>query len=441
MNTRPEPLASAGTSLWADVHRDHWRLWLASMLGWVLDSYEFFALALVVIPALLTLLAPAQRHAIGTYAGLAVAGTMLGWGIGGWAGGLVADYLGRKRTMMYSILLYAGATFLTGFSTSWQTLTLFRFLTGLGIGAEWCTGVNLVSEMWPNRARSTGVALLGAGAGVGSLLASGVAAVVLRFPDGWRWMFYLGVLPALLVFWLRRGVPESTRWEQARSRHQAQAESNATAPTERFTLAYVLAHPNVRRYTWLAVLVTTATTVGIWDVDVWIPAATDAYAAAARLAHAAVYGAYVLFVNNLGAILGEVAAGPLSDRWGRRPTNLLALTLALLSVPAFFYLAPRGGITGLLIVSGLVGIVTGAPISWLGIYLPELFPTWARGTGTAFAFNFGRFLTAAAILTSGILVTHLGGVAPAATIVGLIYLLGILAMLGLPETRGRDLPD
>src|SRR5580765_569124 len=175
MTTDASVAASPQATSWTSgLTAQHWRVLWGSYLGWIFDGYEAFALIVALPPALHTLLAPDQAPFAAIYAGLAIGITLLGWGIGGLAGGILADYFGRKRMMMLSIILYAGLTGLTAFSTTLAMLIAMRFLTGLAIGAEWSTGIALVAESWPDNARPKGLGLLQSGFGAGSFLAAAV---------------------------------------------------------------------------------------------------------------------------------------------------------------------------------------------------------------------------------------------------------------------------
>src|SRR6516225_5251566 len=202
-------VASVSSPWYRSLNREQWRVLFASNLGWLFDGFEIYALFLTVGFALHQLLDAAQYAAIPRYAGYVLATTVFGWATGGVIGGIVADYIGRKRTMMLAILAYSLTTALSAFAWDWQSFAVLRFLVGVGIGSEWVTGASLVSELWPDHARGKGGGLLQSGAGIGSFLASGVWLLIGGLgPNAWRFMYLVGVLPALLVLWLRRGMPE-----------------------------------------------------------------------------------------------------------------------------------------------------------------------------------------------------------------------------------------
>src|SRR5256885_5729050 len=155
------------------LNRDQWKVLVASNLGWLFDGFEIYALFLTVGFALHQLLDAAQYAAIPRYAGYILATTVFGWATGGVIGGIISDYIGRKRTMILAILAYSLTTGLSAFAWDWMSFAVLRFLVGVAIGSEWATGASIVSELWPDHARGQGGGLLRCGAGIGGLLASG----------------------------------------------------------------------------------------------------------------------------------------------------------------------------------------------------------------------------------------------------------------------------
>jgi len=166
--------AIASVPWYRSLNREQWRVLFASNLGWLFDGFEIYALFLTVGFALHQLLETAQLAALPRYAGIVLATTVFGWATGGVIGGIIADYIGRKKTMMLAVLAYSLTTGLSAIAWNWQSFAILRFLVGVGIGSEWVTGASLVSELWPDHARGKGGGLLQSGAGIGSFLASGV---------------------------------------------------------------------------------------------------------------------------------------------------------------------------------------------------------------------------------------------------------------------------
>src|SRR4051812_30107331 len=255
---------TAGSQPWyRSLNRSQWNTLLAANLGWLFDGYETYALVISVGVALRQLLDPSQFPQIPFYAGTVIAITLLGWGIGGLIGGVIADYLGRKRTMLLAILAYSIMTGLSAFAWDWWSFAILRFLVGVCIGSEWVTGTSIVAELWPDKNRGKGVGLMQCGFGIGFFLAS-VAWLLINpvGPNAWRVMFLLGVVPALLTLWIRRSIPESARWEhvnEQRSAASARVRSGAVLSADeqalaRFTVADLFAEPEIRRRVILAFL-------------------------------------------------------------------------------------------------------------------------------------------------------------------------------------------
>ena len=272
---------SAAPARWySTLTREQWRVLIASNLAWLFDGFEIYALFLTVGFALHQLLEASQLSATPEYAGYVLAATVFGWATGGVIGGIVADYLGRKRTMMLAILAYSLTTGLSAIAWDWQSFAVLRFLVGVGIGSEWATGASIVSELWPDHARGRGGGLLQSGAGIGSFLASGVWLLLGGLgPNAWRWMYLVGILPALLVLWIWRGMPESARWEAANERRrEARAMRRAGVALEgehaaltRFTITDMFLDRTVRPRLTAAFLMMLSVTFGFWGVATFVP--------------------------------------------------------------------------------------------------------------------------------------------------------------------------
>src|SRR6516162_97171 len=274
------------------LNREQWQVLVVSNLGWLFDGFEIYALFLTVGFALHQLLEAAQYAEIPRYAGYVLATTVFGWATGGVIGGIIADYIGRKRTMMLAILAYSLTTGLSAIAWNWQSFAILRFLVGVGIGSEWATGASIVSELWPDHARGKGGGLLQSGAGIGSFLASGVWLLIGGLgPNAWRWMYLVGILPAFLVLWLRRDMPESARWEEANERRRAvraQQQSGVAlegvdAALTRFTVTDMFLDRSARRRLIPAFLMMLSVTLGFWGVATFVPTYVGAVATMAGL--------------------------------------------------------------------------------------------------------------------------------------------------------------
>jgi MFS family permease len=442
-----EPAVAAVRPWYQALSRAQWSALVASNLGWVFDGYESYALVLAANGALRQLLDPSRAARFPVYAGLLVGLTLLGWGVGGVVGGVLADYLGRKRTMILAILSYSLLTGLSALAWSFGSFVVLRLLVGVAIGSEWVTGASIVAEMWPDRARGRGVGLMQCGLGIGFFLASlAWLAVGGRGPGAWRTMFLLGVLPALLTLWVRRAIPESQVWMRtdqrrraalARLRGGAAIDEGERALT-RFTLAEIFRAPELRRRTVVAFLMSLTTTFTFWGIATWVPPFVAAAAARSGLSGPQ-WSSYAGLAYNGGAVGGYIALGFLADAWGRKPTTLLYMGASLALVPVLFL-----GTTDLhlmLVVAAGLGWFALGQFTWMAAWLPELYPTRMRATGAALAFNGPRFIAWLGPLVSGTLIATFGGYSQAALAVASIYVLGLFMTPLLPETRGLPLPE
>jgi MFS family permease len=429
------------------LNRTQWKALVASNLGWTFDGFEVFALILTIGAALHQLLEPSQHKFIPAYAGAVIAITVFGWGLGGLLGGILADYIGRKRSMTLTILAYSFLTGLSALSWSWLSFAVFRFLVGLAIGSEWATGASITAELWPDNARGKGGALLQCGYPIGSIIASAVwVAIGTSGPSAWRYMFLIGVLPALIVVWILRNIPESPRWEQSNRqrraaqqlRRQGAALHGEDAAIVRFTLFDMFAEPAVRTRLVLTFVMSLSVTIGYWGVSSFVPSYVGAVATAAKLAAQRWVGLAGL-VQNLGALLGFICFGFLADALGRKPTTFFYYLLSLILTPIVYLWVKE--IHLLLLVFAIFGFFTQGIFSWTAVWLPELFPTRMRATAAGFIFNVPRLISFVAPLFAGRVLVSLGGYGKAASIVGLFYVLGLVAVPFLPETKGKPLPE
>ncbi|MFN2460474.1 MAG: MFS transporter [Candidatus Velthaea sp.] len=414
------------------LDRRRWRTLFAANLGWLFDGYETYALILTVGVALHQLLAPSAYSAIPFRAGATIALTLLGWGVGGIVGGILADYLGRKRVMMYAILAYSVVTGLSAVAWSWESFAALRFLVGIALGSEWGTGTSMMAEIWPDGTRGKGAGLMQCGLGIGFFLASAVWFFVSGTgPSAWRIMYLIGIIPALLTIWIRRGIEEPERWTAAAARRRASS-------GERFTLVELLATASTRRTTIVALLMSLTTTLAWWGISTWVPPYVGSLAAARGLV-APQWASIAGMVYNAGAILGYIGLGFLADKYGRRPVTMLFFAMSLLLTPVRFLWTHDLGLV--LVVCAVNGFFTLGQYTWMPTWLPEVYPTRIRATAVAFAFNAPRFVAFLGPLVAGSLIARFGGYGYAATLVSSIYVLGFCAAPFLPETNGKPLRD
>ncbi|WP_245835235.1 MFS transporter [Thalassospira mesophila] len=433
--------AAANLPWYTGLTQQHWRTLWGSYLGWIFDGFEAFALVLSLPFAMKSLLTPEQAQTPSFYAGLAIGITLLGWGIGGLIGGVLSDYIGRKRMMMFSIFFYALFTGLTAFSTSFAALALLRFVTGLAIGSEWSTGIALVSETWPDKARPKGCGFLQSGFGGGALLAAVVWYFLSHYQplgaESWRLIFAVGALPAFCVLYLRRALDESEKWASAvKAQRQAEKDGKGARP---FTLAEIFRSAESRRLVILTTILSFVTTVGWWAVSSWMPGYTE------QLAHlhgepAGVWAPRMSLIYNIGAICAYVASGFIADALGRRLYLFLTFAGSLgFSILTYTW---QGDLETFMVIAFFNGVFTlGFAFSWMAIYLVELFSSVVRATAAGFIFNAARLVAWIFPIIAGVMVTTMGGLSHAALIMGSVYVIGLIVPWFLPETKGKPLPE
>jgi MFS family permease len=413
-----------------------WLVLLVAWLGWVFDSMDSTIYALVLQPALHDLLhsaggGPVTSDVIGWYGGIIFSIFLIGWAIGGVLFGVFADRFGRAKTLIFTILIYALFTGLAALSQTWWQLALFRFITALGIGGEWAAGAALVAEVWPEDKRTKAAGLLQS-AWAGGFLVAAVLNLLLR-NCGWRPMFVVGVLPAIVAVFVFLWVREPERWVKARAEEQR---AGGTRPSK---LAELFA-PGLARSTWVGSGLAFVAVFGLWGATNWTPTLIRALPdlrglGASELTSRVSYAAMLL---NVGALVGYLSFGPLADRLGRRWVFALMCVGSLIMLPVTF-LTPRTYAHVLLLLP-LLGFFNNGIFTGFPIYLPELYPTRIRATGAGFCFNVGRVLASVGPFVTGYLVTVLGSFGLAASAVALIYLVGLLILPFAPETKGRPLP-
>ena len=408
-----------------------WLVLLVAWLGWVFDSMDSTIYALVLHPALQSLLphasGPPTEAAIGWYGGIIFSIFLIGWAIGGVLFGLLADRIGRTRTMVITILVYAIFTGAAALSTTWWQLALSRFVTALGIGGEWAAGAALVAEVWPEEKRTRAAGILQSAWAGGFLIA---AVLNLSLKDyGWRPLFLVGVAPALVALLVRLWVREPERWQRARAASRAGGSLGE------------LFSPELRRGTLIGSALAFVAVFGLWGATNWTPTLVRALPDVARLdpPRQAMDVSIATMLLNVGALVGYLSFGPLADRWGRRPVFALMCAGSLVLLPLTF-LVPAG-YGHVLLLLPILGFFNNGIFSGFPIYLPELFPTRIRATGAGFCFNIGRVLASAGPFLTGALVAAFGSFGRAASIIALVYVLGLLVLPFAPETRGRTLPD
>lgn len=370
-----------------------WKSGAAAWSGWLFDGLEIHLFTLVATPFVIHLLGAAGSSdpAVKEKSAYIQAAFLVGWALGGAFFGRLGDRIGRSRALSLTILTYALCTGLCALSQTWWQLMGFRFLSALGIGGEWAVGASLLVETWPSHWRPMLSAVLQSAVNLGIVIAAGLVALLqfLPHPPSERWVFLIGVAPALLVFWIRRQVPESDAWRKARTESAAKPGLGD------------LFRGEVAILTLNTTAVCALSLSGWWLIQFWHPQhlrrllELSGYTpgAATRSVSAA------FFLMNVLAIVGNFAAGWLSSRMGNRRAITVMLAGMFASIVGAFAV-PRGFSELAWFWMPLVGFFSGV-FGLFTMYLPPLFPTLLRTTGAGFCYNIGRIAAAAASLIFG----------------------------------------
>lgn len=417
--------------------RNQWRGFFASWGGWALDGMDSYIFALVMVPALKELLPRSGLRSdvsgVGYYGGLLFAFFLVGWGCA-FLWGPVADKYGRVRTLMLTILWYSLFTFLCCLSTRVWQLGLFRFLAGVGIGGEWAMGGTFVAEEWPEDRRKPAAGWMHTGYYLGFFLAA-VANYNLGAHYGWRAMFALGGVPALLVGFIRYGVKEPKCWEKQAER------------VRKWSLVRPFAElfsPELRKRTLLNSAYVLVSIIGLWAGSVYVPAAVTEIAGRSGIKGAPVTHlvSEATMLLSIATILGCIILPPIAERIGRRATLAVYFVLMLLSIAVGFgyvFYLPNDAMKWFLACLFFLGL-GGANFAMYTLWLPEQYPTECRGSAFAFATSVGRFLGAGFTFLVGAGVAHYHTIGTPVALTSLAFVVGLLLIPFGHETKGQTLP-
>ncbi|MFE5796094.1 MFS transporter [Streptomyces sp. NPDC056503] len=385
--------------------------------GYALDSYDFFTLPL-------SMVAIAASFGLDKgQTGLLTTVTLVVSAVGGALAGVLADRVGRVKALMITVITYALFTVLCGFAPNYETLLVFRALQGLGFGGEWAVGAILVAEYASAKHRGRTLGAVQSAWAAGWALAVVVYTLVFQFFDAdqaWRILFWTGALPALLVLWVRRHVEDAPQAAAAR-----------VASPERGSLRAVF-RPDLLRTTLFAILLSTGVQGGYYTLATWVPT----FLKTERGLTVVGTGGYLTLLIS-GAFIGYLTGGHLTDRLGRKRNIALFAVLSAASVLAYTQI-PAGSNTLLLVLGFPLGFCMSAIFSGFGSFLAELYPTPVRGTGQGLTYNTGRAIGAVFPTLVGFL-SGSWGVGGALVFGAVGYGIAVLALLGLPETRGKEL--
>jgi MFS family permease len=456
----------------------HWFVFVMAALAWMFDCFDQQIFILFRNDALSQLHLPEGAN-VNAYGGYATSIFVAGWATGGLIFGSVGDRIGRAKTLTITVLLYSLFTGLSALSTSWVDFAIYRFITGLGVGGVFGLAVALIADTLPDHARPGALGMLQALSAIGNisaglvsmamghLITSNAAATEGAFrvtpENAWRIAFLLGAIPAFLCVFIQMRLREPEKWVRAR-------EAGRLTGVRFGSYLELLGPGRWRKPALLGMVLCIAGVIGLWGIGFFAPELVGSViknslesrglSETEIASQAAFYKGLNGIIQNAGAFLGMVAFSYLAQWTGRKPAFIVAFIGALLSTNMYFIMFK--GVDQLW-MSGVMGFFQLALFAGFAIYLPELFPTRLRSTGTSFCYNVGRFLAATGPFTLGILQQRLGEAAiarlpedadkvakaaarlgafrEATSWVSLVFVLGIIVVFFLPETKGRPLPE
>jgi len=432
-----------------ELNSYHWFVLAIASSGWMFDTMAQQLFNLARRPAMIDLLGPRASDAIiSEQAGYSTMIFMVGWALGGVVFGILGDRLGRAKTMIITILLYSGFTGLSYFSRSVWDFNVYRFLCSLGVGGQFAVGVSLVAEVMPDRARPNALGILQALSTVGNMMAA-VAGIALgqmersgTIASAWRYMFLVGAVPAPLALLVFTKLKEPEQWLKARAERKRMGH-----------LGDLFTDPVWRRNSIVGMLLAFAGVVGLWGIgffsfDLFRPVLERTFRAQG-LTGAALAGKTTTWIGitsllqNAGGFLGVYAFTYLTQRTSRHSAFTVSFLAAMfMTAFTFWQLKTIGQMYWMI---PLMGFTQLALFGGYAIYLPELFPTRLRSTGTSFCYNIGRLVAAAGPLSLGLLTSRVYHGPDAMRYAGItmsaVFLIGLAALPFAPETKGRPLPE
>jgi MFS family permease len=435
----------------------HWFVLAVCWMAWFFDTMDQQLFVLARARAMKDLLGQDDVKFI---SGIVTMIMMLGWATGGIVFGILGDRWGRAKTMVTAILFYSLFTGLSALSVSWIDFSIYRFLTGLGVGGTFGAAVAFVAEVMPSRSRPFALGFLQALAAVGNMSA---ACISLLLPPsfetfgiaGWRIMFVVGIVPAILVVLVMRRIKEPEGWlraKEAERRGEVQHKGQGMG-----SMRELFGDPRWRRRTVVGIILGLAGIMGLWGIGFWLPELVREVVPGGTAAGKADQDWYVgiaMLLFNGAAAVGTYIFAALMGWVGRRPAFAMIFILAIVAVFSVFGFMTRAD--QIWWMAPLLGLGTLTIFGGYSIYFPELFPTRLRATGVGFCYNTARYLAATAPFTLGILTTvyvdwhptilsSLGSVDSgfryAAFTVAGVFVAGLLVLPFAPETRGKPLPE
>jgi MFS family permease len=445
---------------WRELNRYHWFVFVVAALGWLFDTMDQQLFNIARVPAMRSVLTRELGYEpdsgmVQEYGGYATSVFLIGWGSGGLLFGVLGDLLGRVRSLMLTILLYSLFTGLSALSTSVLNFSVYRFLTGLGVGGEFAVGVSLVAEVMPDRARPFALGLLQALSAVGNVMAALIGILqgqltkhgLLSNDFGWRGMFLVGTLPALLTLVIMRRLKEPERW-------QAVAAKASAGERLRAYFGELFGNSRWSRNAVIGLMLASSGIIGLWGIGFF---SIDLQRTVFRTQYESkglpageidgmvdYWAGMTSLMMNVGAFFGIYAFSYVTHSLGRKLTFAISFVLALLSTAFVFWFFRST--TDVFWMIPIMGFCQLALFGGYAIYFPELFPTRLRSTGTSFCYNGARFVAAAGPTLLGLLTNRVFAGYPepmryAGVTMCAVFLLGLIVLPFAPETKGQPLPE
>ena len=454
--TAEASIDTGAKSWWKQMSRYHWLVLVIATMSWLFGCMDQRFFNIIREPAMRSLfygrqvntpdgpaLTPEQKRTVEIYGKIATGMVLLGWAVGGFFFGVLGDRIGRVKTMMVTISIYAGFTGLSALSIAWWDFITYRFLMGLGIGGVFAAAVSLVAEVTPAAARPHALGLLQALSAMGNVIGSAITIYLkpqsqLFGIENWRWIFFIGILPALLLVVIRRALKEPQSWQRAKARASQDIQKQLGAWRDLFA-------PGLRRNTIVGLTLAVTGVIGLWGVAFFSPELVRDGLKDLAKATQDKYVGIGLTLQDVGAFFGVYFFTVFAARMGRKPAFGLCFVLAFAATACIFQFLRQPN--HVFWMPPILGFWTLSVFGGYAIYFPELYPTRLRSSGVGFCYNVGRIITAAALFGSAYLRDLLDshGVAEpfrvGSILITGIYFIGIITLLWAPETKGRPLPE
>jgi len=443
-----------------ELNRYQWFVFSMAALAWLFDCLDQQLFILARNDAMKYLLPGQPDEIIKLYGGYATSIFVAGWATGGLFFGAMGDRIGRAKTLTMTVFMYSICTGLSAFSVGWTDFAIYRFITGLGVGGVFGLAVALIADTLPSSSRTMALGLLQALSAVGNITAGLISIGLSQLgahkmidpTQSWKYMFLIGAIPAFLCVFIQIQLKEPEKWVEAKKASKITGDKFGS-------YLELFGDPRWRKNAILGMLLCVSGVVGLWGIGFFTPELVGGVIQGSLEAknvpadqiqtQKTLWIGINMIILNAGAFLGMLGFARLTQVIGRKPSFMLGFAAALIVTYGYFRFF--NGVSDLW-MSALLGFCQLALFAGFALYLPELFPLRLRSTGTSFCYNVGRFIAATGPFTLGVLQQNLakGAQNPAEKLeafrsaccwMSLIFVLGFVVVLFMPETKGKPLPE